>query len=625
MKKKIALYFVFVLLFIVQKPLFMLYHWDVFSVYDFSQWLNVIWYGLPHDLTCAGYVMALPFVLTLVDIWIPGQWHVLFMRWYLRLIIIPLLLIFFVDLELYSHWGFRIDSTALGFFLDNPVSAIGYAPVWAIIVFPLVLAVLWWLLQKALIRFYSRDYEYPFDVPFLNQLLRHSAIAILLCGLLFVAIRGGVTTSTMNVGRVYFSQEMPLNQAATNPMFSFFSSLGKKDLSKQYRFMSDEEAEEAMLDLLRLGVNQGDSTANAFSPIDRELLNTYRPNILLVLLESFNASACTAINPDADPRILPNVSRLYGEGIGFTNFFANSFRTDRGIVSILASYPGQPTYSVMKDQNKCNNMQHLSKRLNENGYSLQYIHGGDVDFTNQKGFLRSGNFIDIVRDTDFPITDRLSKWGVPDGIMFDYTFNLITSEEALSETQPYFKVLQTLSSHEPFDVPFHRLDNPYCNSAAYTDSCLGAFIDSLKVSPAWDNLLVMILPDHCYAKYPENLQNHELAHFRIPMVWTGGAIKRPRIISTIASQIDISATLLNQLGIDHDDFVFSKDIMDPKLPHFAFYSFSDGFGFVTDSCTYIQDNKHDGFALSDSHDPEGKAERWGKAYLQRLYDDLSER
>ena len=279
----------------------------------------------------------------------------------------------------------------------------------------------------------------------------------------------------------------------------------------------------------------------------------------------------------------------------------------------------------MKDQNKCNNMQHLSKRLNENGYSLQYIHGGDVDFTNQKGFLRSGNFIDIVRDTDFPITDRLSKWGVPDGIMFDYTFNLITSEEALSETQPYFKVLQTLSSHEPFDVPFHRLDNPYCNSAAYTDSCLGAFIDSLKVSPAWDNLLVMILPDHCYAKYPENLQNHELAHFRIPMVWTGGAIKRPRIISTIASQVDITATLLSQMGITHDDFVFSKDIMDSQLPHFAFYSFSDGFGFVTDSCTYIQDNKHDGFALSDSHDPEGKAERWGKAYLQRLYDDLSER
>ena len=623
MKKKIALYFVFVLLFALQKPLFMLYHWNIFSAYPLGEWLNVVLHGLPHDLTCAGYVMALPFILTIVNIWLPGQWHVFFMRWYLRLILLPIVLIFFVDLELYTHWGFRLDSTAFGFFLDSPLTALEYAPLWALIVFPVAIFAVWWLLQKLLTLFYAKDYVLTDNVPFLIHILQQTGVALLLCGLLFVAIRGGVTTSTMNVGRVYYSQEMPLNQAATNPLFSFFSSLGKKDLSKQYRFMSDEEAEEAMLELLRLGAKDGEA-ADA-SQSDRQLLNIDRPNILLVLLESFNASACTAVNPDADPRILPNVSRLYGEGIGFTNFFANSFRTDRGIVSILASYPGQPTYSVMKDQNKCNNMQHLSKRLNENGYSLQYIHGGDVDFTNQKGFLRSGNFIDIVRDTDFPITDRLSKWGVPDGIMFDYTFNLITSEEALSETQPYFKVLQTLSSHEPFDVPFHRLDNPYCNSAAYTDSCLGAFIDSLKVSPAWDNLLVMILPDHCYAKYPENLQNHELAHFRIPMVWTGGAIKRPRIISTIASQIDISATLLNQLGIDHDDFVFSKDIMDPKLPHFAFYSFSDGFGFVTDSCTYIQDNKHDGFALSDSHDPEGKAERWGKAYLQRLYDDLSER
>ena len=623
MKKKIALYFVFVLLFALQKPLFMLYHWNIFSAYPLGEWLNVVLHGLPHDLTCAGYVMALPFILTIVNIWLPGQWHVFFMRWYLRLILLPIVLIFFVDLELYTHWGFRLDSTAFGFFLDSPLTALEYAPLWALIVFPVAIFAVWWLLQKLLTLFYAKDYVLTDNVPFLIHILQQTGVALLLCGLLFVAIRGGVTTSTMNVGRVYYSQEMPLNQAATNPLFSFFSSLGKKDLSKQYRFMSDEEAEEAMLELLRLGAKDGEA-ADA-SQSDRQLLNIDRPNILLVLLESFNASACTAVNPDADPRILPNVSRLYGEGIGFTNFFANSFRTDRGIVSILASYPGQPTYSVMKDQNKCNNMQHLSKRLNENGYSLQYIHGGDVDFTNQKGFLRSGNFIDIVRDTDFPITDRLSKRGVPDGIMFDYTLNLITSEETLSATQPYFKVLQTLSSHEPFDVPFHCLDDPYCNSAAYTDSCLGAFIDSLKVTPAWDNLLVMILPDHCYAKYPETMQNHELAHFRIPMVWTGGAIKSPRIISTIASQIDISATLLNQMGIDHDDFVFSKDIMDPMLPHFAFYSFSDGFGFVTDSCTYIQDNKRDGFALSDSDDPEGKAERWGKAYLQRLYDDLSER
>lgn len=621
MVKKIALYFVFVLLFIVQKPLFLLYHLDIYSVYSIGEWFKVMWYGLPHDLTCAGYVMAIPFLLSIVNVWLRGTWHDTFMRWYLRIIIIPILIIFLCDLELYTHWGFRLDSTVLGYLLDNPIDALLYAPVWALIVLPIVFALIWWVLQRLLLLFYPKpkrsSNQHP---PLLRDVLIQTLVSILLCGVLFILIRGGVTTSTMNVGRVYFSEEMPLNHAATNPLFSFFSSLGKKDLSKQYRFMSDDEAEEAMLELLRSAAeNKADSTYNY------ALLNTDRPNILLIIMESICGSTVTALNPDADITITPNISRLYNESIGFTNFYANSFRTDRGIVSIMASYPGQPNFSVMKDQNKCNNLQHMSRRLNENGYTLQYIHGGDIDFTNKKGFLRSGNIMNIVRDTDFPLSDRMSKWGVPDGIMYNYTYDLLTSDEVLNAEQPYFKVLQTLSSHEPFDVPYHHLDDPYSNSAAYTDSCLGSFIDRIKATPAWDNLLIMVLPDHCFGKYPANVQNHELIRYRIPMIWTGGAIKEPRIIETLGSQVDLSATLFSQMGIDHDDFNFSKDMMDPTIPHFAFYSFSDGFGFVTDSCVYIQDNKRSGFPLSDSNDPNGNAERWGKAYLQRLYDDLSQR
>lgn len=631
MVKKIALYFVFVLLFLVEKPLFMLYHYGLYSDFPLAEWFKVMWHGIPHDLTCAGYVMALPFVLSIVNVWIPGKWHNTFMRWYLRLIIIPLLIVFLCDLELYTHWGFRLDSTVLGYLLDSPLDAIQYAPVWAIIVLPLIFALIWWLLQKMLLLFYPKDgYKLSSRVPFLQEYLIQTGVAVLLCGLLFIAIRGGVTVSTMTVGRVYYSESMPLNHAATNPLFSFFKSLGKKDFSKQYRFMSNEEAEEAMLELLRQSAQQAESlaaeTADAGSLAnDRVLLNTSRPNILLIIQESICGSTCSVINPDADPSITPNISRLYGEGIGFTNFYANSFRTDRGIVSIMASYPGQPNNSVMKDQNICNNIPHMSRTLGANGYSLQYIHGGDLDFTNKSGFLRAGGIMNFVRDTDFPISDRLSKWGVPDGKMYDYTYDLLTSEEVLNDDQPYFKVLQLLSSHEPFDVPYHHLDDPYCNSAAYTDSCLGSFIDRIKATPAWDNLLIMVLPDHCFSKYPVGVQNHELAHFRIPMIWLGGAIKQPRLINTIASQMDITATLFEQMSIEHEDFVFSKDIMNPSLPHFAFYSFSDGFGFVNDSCIYIQDNKRSGFALSDSNDPEGKAELWGKAFLQRLYDDLATR
>ena len=64
-------------------------------------------------------------------------------------------------------------------------------------------------------------------------------------------------------------------------------------------------------------------------------------------------------------------------------------------------------------------------------------------------------------------------------------------------------------------------------------------------------------------------------------------------------------------------------MLDPEIGHYAFYAFSDGFGLITDSCQYIQDNAKSGQGLSGTDDPHGQAERYGKAYLQTLYDDLS--
>lgn len=662
MIKKIILYLVFVGLFVIERWIFLFYHTDIYGQYETSEWLGVLWHGLPHDLTCAGYVMAVPMLLELVRIWIQGHWHRTVMIWYLRIILIPVLIIFFVDLELYTHWGIRLDATPLIYLQDNPGDAIAQSPKWALIVLPILMIIAWWALEKALSAFYPRRRPgSACRMPSFGQQLGQTGVALLMCGVLFVLIRGGVTTSTMNVGRVYFSDEMPLNHAATNPIFSFFSSLGKhKDFARQYRFMSDSEAAAAIDELNQLARTEkeswarhsggGDDSISALSSVaetdsletaniaqDGTLLCSLRPNIVLLILESFSGSACNAITPEADEKIMPNVNRMYDEGVGFMNFYANSFRTDRGCASILASYPGQPTNSVMKDQNRCNNLQYLSKRLGEVGYDLQFIHGGDVNFTNMKGFLHAGAITNIIGDTEFPLSDRLSKWGVPDHKMFDFLYDEViagidkqNAAKAAGDTvgedvQPFLKVMLTLSSHEPFDVEYHHFKDPYVNSVAYSDSCLGAFIDKLKGLPSWDNLLIIALPDHCFAKYPASVQQYEMQRYHIPMFWTGGAVKAPRKVMTYGSQTDLAATLLAQLGVNHDDFNFSHDMMCDTVPHFGFYTWPDGFGFITDSCRYIQDNARDGYPLTGTVDQVGRAERLGKAYLQTLYDDLSRR
>ena len=60
---------------------------------------------------------------------------------------------------------------------------------------------------------------------------------------LILPIRGGLDAGTNHTGTVYFSQNIRLNHAAVNPIFSFVESvLHKVDIKSQFRFMNDEKA-----------------------------------------------------------------------------------------------------------------------------------------------------------------------------------------------------------------------------------------------------------------------------------------------------------------------------------------------------------------------------------------------
>lgn len=597
----------------------MLFHAATYSSYPTTVWLQVLWHSLPHDLTLASYVMALPLVLYLLYVWLPGSWYGRLMRGYLTVVIGALFALWLIDLPLFGYWGYRLDTTPFLYFLDSPREALASTSLGVPLLGLIGLAVFVGLLWLVLGRMYrpvprSSRRKKQSTRSWANRIAM-SLLTVLVAGLLVVAMRGGVTASTMNVGRAYFSQDMVLNHAATNPVFSLFYSLGKyENFASQYRFMSEEEALTAWEELHRRTAGKADTAPRA------SLLRTTRPNILLIIFEGFSGAACHALYPEADPRIMPTVNRMYKEGIGFTRFYANSWRTDRGVTSILAGYPAQPTYSVMKNQQICDRLPYLTRSLQKEGYDLQFLYGGDVNFTNMKGFLSAGGVEHIISDQQFPLVDRLSKWGVPDHITFARLYDEIIDSN--KKEAPFCKIFLTLSSHEPFEVPFSRLDDPYCNSVAYADSCLNDLLEKLQQTPLWDNLLVIGLPDHCI-KYPESISFEEPLRYHIPMFWTGGAILQPCLVDTYGQQTDLTATLLSQLEIPHEEFQFSKDMLHPASPHFAFFDYPDGFGLLTDSCSYIQDNQKDGVPLSGSHDPQGHAQRWGKAYLQRLYSDMA--
>ena len=594
--------------FLLETLLFMLFHYDIYGAYSIGDWFDVLWHSLPHDLTLAGYVVALPLVLWIVQLWAPGKWYRTSCVWFFTIMSLPLALLWLVDLVLFGYWGFRLDATPLIYLMDSPGETLAQGTWWQYVLAIALLTLFVWLAYKALRKLYAKA-----DATQGNRLWR-TALCLLLSGFCFLAIRGGVSESTMNIGRAYYSTEMMLNQAAVNPAFSFiYSVTRKKNYGKMYRFMSAEVCAEAMSELEML--TPSDSTT--------VLLDNNRPNVLLIILEGFTGKALTSLYPDdADPRVMPRLTELFDEGVAFTRFYANSWRTDRGVASILAAYPAQPETTVMKEQDKCNHLQYITQSMREAGYGLEFVYGGDVNFTNMQGFLRAGGIDRIYGQNDFPVSQQIQKWGVPDELMLDFLYSEIKNETA----HPWMKIALTLSSHEPYDVPnFNRIpEHEFANSIAYADSCLGAFIDRLKADEAlWHNLLIVALPDHC-SGYPQ-MELQEPDHYHIPMLWLGGAIQEPRKIDVLGQQTDLAATLLAQLGIDHSEFTFSHDLLANDHRPFAFYDFPDGFGLITHSCLYVQDNKQDGVPLKWSHDPEGKAERWGKAYLQHLFDDLDKR
>lgn len=608
MKKRIAyisLYFFTVLLiFILQKPLFMLYNGSIEKGFGFADYMQVMVHGASLDAATAGYLTAFPFLLVLISIWFRKFPLKKILYGYYILATALISIIFVVDMALYTFWGFKLDASVF-LYIDSPKEALASVSVGFILLrvlaILLLIALNSWVLLKIT----------PSVLTATRKRIAGTAGMLLLGGVLFIIIRGGVTESTSNIGQVYFSNEPFLNHSAVNPDFSLLSSMGKsQDFASEFNFF-DEEKRAALFDGL-YPTTDGDSII--------QVLNTKRPNILIILMEGFGGAFVEPLG--GLPDVTPHFNRLSKEGIFFTNCYANSFRTDRGTVCTFSGYLGLPTASVMKIPAKSRTLPAIAEGLSKAGYKTDFLYGGDINFTNMKSYLLSTGYQRLTANTDFSLAEQTSNaWGVNDDITFEYLYNQLRNRK---EEGPWHTAFLTLSSHEPFEVPYHRLEDKIPNAFAYTDECLGKFIDRLKQTPAWKDLLVICLPDHGFY-YPREGSNAMPRFYHIPLLWLGGAVKQPMQVDKIMNQTDLAATLLGQLGLEHTAFTFSRNVLgsDYKYP-FAFYSFNNGFSFRDSTGVTVFDNNSGSILFNEPEADESRLDK-GKAILQTVYDDLGNR
>lgn len=623
-------YATFVVLFVLQKPLFLfLEKGSATQPVDniFTELPAVIWHGLPLDLSMAGYLSVIPGFLSIAVVWLKRDLVKPIMNIYFIIASLFITCSFLLNASLYPYWKYPLDSTPLFYFFTSPADAIASVSIWQVILSIVILIVLtigvWFTLRMRgeKRQQYSRyGYGYEgfgrgkrnrFD-DFDRHRGRTSIILLLLTGLLFLPIRGGITVSTMNTGQAYYSQNAYLNHSAVNPLFSLLESIThQEDFASQYRFMKDKEADKIFATMTST------SDENTYPLLNEATFKKGTPDILIVIMESFASDIMPSMGSYKDVAVC--LDSIAQQSILFTRFYANSFRTDRGMVSILSGYPAQPTTSIMRYPRKTSLLPSIARNLVKyKNYKTTYYYGGDADFCNMRSYLVSQGYQHIISDANFPIEDKLSKWGVPDHILAARMMEDIKAQQ--NEKRPMLRILQTSSSHEPFEVPYHRLKDKRLNAFAYTDSVMGAIVREYRKLPRWKNTLIVFVPDHV-GGYKENLNDHDRSRYQIPLILAGGAISRPMKVGIIGSQHDIAATLLGQLGVEHREFTFSKNMMSDATPKFAFFAVNDAFGIVSEENSLIYDNRAKRIVYDKGE--KGFNLKRGQAYLQKLYDDLA--
>ncbi|MBL4625389.1 MAG: LTA synthase family protein [Flavobacteriales bacterium] len=437
-------------------------------------------------------------------------------------------------------------------------------------------------------------------------------LKLIIAGFLVVIIRGGFAKFPIELSSAYYSSNQFLNDVSTNTLWSFLYSVndGSAGLKgNPYTYLSEPDAKNLVLDLYQI---EKDTTIF--------VINTPRPNIVLIILESWSADVIEALG--GYKGITPNFDHLRKEGLLFTHFYSNGWTSDQAMASIYSSAVVFPNYNVVNNPKAFTPLPAFTDQLHTAGYNTSCFYGGQLIHGNIKGFLLNKGIQQIKEGADFPYSFyKTGSMGIHDGDMLN-----LFIEETNQLEPPFFTNWFTLSSHSPYDFPgSHTIDwgekhEDYLNSIAYSDSCLGAYFSIAKQQDWYKNTLFMLVADHGHVS-PINWEHGESGKSHIPFLLFGDGLKneyKNRVNEKIGGNLDIASTLLHQLNLDASSFIYSKNLLNPYTNDFAPFAFHGGIGWKTNAGEYSYSTRlKEDVRITD---PTKGTKEMARAYYQIAFD-----
>ncbi len=285
------------------------------------------------------------------------------------------------------------------------------------------------------------------------------------------------------------------------------------------------------------------------------------PNVLLIFVEALDRRFLG--RTVAGRKVTPFLDALREDSVYFENFFANGANTFNGLFASLCS--SLPRYGTAATKARyANDYLCLPTLLGRGGYRTRMIIGQNRDRSHSRLglFMARNGLEELIDDRGFPRGAPRMGLGMTDGALFDRVRAEIDALRAGG--RPWFLTTLTTSTHHPFTVPDTHPDvaalraepDRFLAALRYLDLELERFVSGLRSDGALRDTVVLVLGDHGRHERvsPTDLEN-EAGHFMVPlMVWLDPSLRspatyRPRVVSAVASQLDLTPTITGWAGL----------------------------------------------------------------------------
>ncbi|WP_345992913.1 LTA synthase family protein [Sulfurimonas sp. HSL-1716] len=425
--------------------------------------------------------------------------------------------------------------------------------------------------------------------------------------LFFIGIRNNFAGKSFGISDAYAVNKVSSGNLALNGFFTMYRS---EDSPAKHNLMHLNEAVKITRSALASA-----NTPYIYPeyPLERHYAKKDKPqyNVVIVLLESFGAEHLDGFTHYKELGITPYFKKLSEEGLKFTNFYSNGFRSIFGITSMFSGVTIPLGFPYLGHGLELSNLSYLGKVAKENGYHTIAMQAANRRSYRVDAVSHLAGFDQYYGAQDMPNVEQVDPGRAPETGTYDYNMFAFYHKKLNEMKEPFLGFAFTDTTHSDYHLPSKKFEryphdlknyNGFLNAHIYTDDAIRRFIEGVKKEPWFDKTIFIFTSDHgsgdalnpIARQYrPNDKPLPSIEHFRIPLIIYAPKIFKPRVIKTLGCHNDIFPTIVDMLGWKADITTMGSSLFDKNVSkRFAYFFAGNLIGIKTNE-GYIKYNfKH---------------------------------